>query len=160
MLDAITGVYFGVLTTVFSPILGLPAYVAEAIIAAVVVFISSLCYKFLVDQEVMKKLREEQKAISKKAKEVQKEDPEKSNKLMGEALKLTNKQMKMNMKPMMATMVIAIMILPWVAQTFPGVVVTLPFSLPFIGSGLGWLGWYFVVAMVFNILFRKALGVA
>lgn len=153
-------IYFGLLTTIFSPILQLPAYIAEAIIAAIVVFISNLFYKFLVDQEQMKKLREEQKAINIKVKEIRKDDPEKANKLMGEALKLTNKQMKMNMKPMLATMMLAILVLPWIAKTFDGPVLTLPTSLPFIGSEVGWLLWYIIVAMILNIIFRKVLGIA
>jgi uncharacterized membrane protein (DUF106 family) len=152
-------IYFGLLTTIFSPVLALPAYIAETIIAGVVVFISTMFYKFLADQGAIKVLREEQKAISKKVKEIQKEDPEKANALMKEALKLTNKQMKMNMKPMIATMVVAFMVFPWIAQTFTGPVLILPFELPFLGAEIGWLAWYFVVAMIMNISFRKALGI-
>lgn len=34
----------------------------------------------------------------------------------------------------------------------------LPFSLPFIGNSLGWLGWYILVAIGLGQVFRKLLG--
>lgn len=39
------------------------------------------------------------------------------------------------------------------------VFVTLPFSLPFAGSALNWLGFYILIAMPLTIIFRKLLGV-
>lgn len=35
----------------------------------------------------------------------------------------------------------------------------LPFTLPFIGDTLGWIGWYILVAIGFGQIFRKLLGV-
>jgi uncharacterized membrane protein (DUF106 family) len=160
MFEAITDMYFGFLSLVFSPVLGLPSYVSLTIIAGLIVFITTLFYKYMVDQNAIKALKEEQKAISAKAKEMQKEDPEKASKLMGEALKLTNKQMKMNMKPMMAAIVVAFIVLPWIGQTFVEPIFILPFSLPLLGAEVGWLAWYFVVAIVLSTTFRKILGVA
>lgn len=40
------------------------------------------------------------------------------------------------------------------------VFVELPFSLPFAGSTLNWLGFYILLAMPLTYIFRKALGVA
>ena len=151
-------IYFGLLTTIFSPVLALPAYIAETIIAGVVVFISTMFYKFLADQGAIKKLREEQKAISKKVKEIQKEDPEKANALMKEALKLTNKQMKMNMKPMMLSMIVVVGTFPWLGTVFVGPVLTLPFTIPFLGAEFGWFAVYIVVAILFGMGLRKKLG--
>jgi len=42
---------------------------------------------------------------------------------------------------------------------FSRVVVYLPFSLPFVGNDLGWLGWYFVTAILFMIVTRKFLKI-
>ena len=159
MLDGIIEMYYGFLSVVFSPVLGLPVIYAVIIMAMCLSFTTTMIYKFGANQEEIKKIREEQKALNAKVREVQKEDPEKANALMKEALKLTNKQMKMNMKPMIATMVVAFMVFPWIAQTFTGPVLILPFELPFLGAEIGWLAWYFVVAMIMNISFRKALGI-
>ncbi len=42
---------------------------------------------------------------------------------------------------------------------FSRVVVYLPFSIPFVGSDLGWLGWYFLLSILFMIVTRKFLKI-
>jgi uncharacterized membrane protein (DUF106 family) len=44
--------------------------------------------------------------------------------------------------------------------TFNGKFVNLPFSLPWIGGALNWLGFYILIAMPLTYIFRKMLGVA
>ncbi len=41
-----------------------------------------------------------------------------------------------------------------------GVFVPLPFTLPYIGSALNWLGFYIIMAMPMTYAFRKTLGIA
>ncbi len=41
-----------------------------------------------------------------------------------------------------------------------GVFVPLPFTLPYIGSALNWLGFYIIMAMPMTYAFRKMLGIA
>jgi len=43
--------------------------------------------------------------------------------------------------------------------TLKQIVVNLPFSMPFYGNKLGWLGWYILVSIPLTTIFRKALGV-
>jgi len=43
--------------------------------------------------------------------------------------------------------------------TLKQIVVNLPFSMPFYGNKLGWLGWYILVSIPMTTVFRKALGV-
>jgi uncharacterized membrane protein (DUF106 family) len=42
---------------------------------------------------------------------------------------------------------------------FSRIVAWLPFSLPFFGNNLGWLGWYLFLFIPLNQLFRKIFGV-
>lgn len=42
---------------------------------------------------------------------------------------------------------------------FSRVIVYLPFTAPFVGNDLGWLGWYFVTAILFMIVTRKFLKI-
>jgi len=152
--------YFGIFTFVFSPLLGLDPLIAEASIAIILIVITTSFYKFMVDQDAMKKLKEEQQALNKKAKEVQKEDPEKSQKLMGEALKLANKQMKMNMRPMMAALGIFVLFFPWLSHTFLATVyIPLPIALPLFGEELGWLGYYIFLSLPTSMIVRKLMGI-
>jgi uncharacterized membrane protein (DUF106 family) len=150
--------YYELLSVVFSPILGLPTVYAVIIMAMCLSFTTTMIYKFGADQDAMKKLREEQKALNAKVKEVQKEDPEKASKLMSEVLKLTNKQMKMNMKPMMISMIVVVGTFPWLGTVFTGPVITLPFEIPFLGAEFGWFAVYIVVAILFGMGLRKKLG--
>jgi len=151
--------YFSILTTIFQPILVLPAPVAELIIAAFIIFIITLFYRFLVDQNKVRELKTKLKEKQQEAKEVQKTNPKQANALMNEVLKLTNRQFKMNLKPLIFVFILVIILLPWVASVFPGVVVLLPFSLPFLGNDLGWLMWYIIISLPLNQLFRKFMGV-
>jgi uncharacterized membrane protein (DUF106 family) len=158
LLDGIIEMYYGFLSVVFSPVLGLPVIYAVIIMAMCLSFTTTMIYKFGANQEEIKKIREEQKALNAKVREVQKEDPEKANKLMGEVLKLTNKQMKMNMKPMMLSMIVVVGTFPWLGTVFVGPVLTLPFTIPFLGAEFGWFAVYIVVAILFGMGLRKKLG--
>jgi len=159
VLEGITEAYYGVLSAVFSPILGFPAPIAEIFLASIIVFIFALFFRFLVDQDKIKGIKEKMKELQDQAKEYQKTDQEKSNKILGEVMKLSNKQMKMSFRAMIPAMGIAFLLFPWIATLFPGAVVNLPFSLPYFGADFGWLGWYLIVSIPLNTLIRRAIGV-
>jgi len=152
-------IYYPILSAIFGPILTLPKHIAEFFIAVFIIFIITIFYKFLINQNKMKELKDEQKKMQEKVKELQKTKPEEANKLMSETLKLTNKQMMMNFKPMIATFIFIIAFLPWLATIFEGPVVLLPFTLPYFGADFGWLMWYVVISFPLSMLFRKILGV-
>lgn len=42
---------------------------------------------------------------------------------------------------------------------FSRIIAYMPFALPFVGSELGWLGWYFLSALLFMVVTRKLLKV-
>ncbi|MEM5804372.1 MAG: EMC3/TMCO1 family protein [Candidatus Aenigmatarchaeota archaeon] len=151
--------YFAWLNALFAPVLTLPPILSEIVIAAIMTVIITLFYKKLVDQDRMKKIREETKKLQDKIKEVKNKDPEQANKLMSEVMKMTNEQMKMSMKPMLPTLLIAAVFFPWVASLYKGAVAILPFSLPFFGNDFGWLMWYLVVSVPMSQVARKMMGV-
>lgn len=146
---------------VFSPLEALEPYMAITLMA----FAVSLCimgaYKVLLRGGEVKEIREKMKECRKKSKEAQKSgDSDAVNKNLKEMLDLNQKYMMKSLKPMMASLFIAVLPLLWLRATYEGMaIVALPFSLPFIGASLGWLGWYFVVSMVFTTLFRKLFGI-
>jgi len=150
--------YYSMLTSLFTPILSLPSVIAELLIAALMIFVITLFYRFLVDQSKMKEIKNQIKEMQTKIKHLQKTNVDEANKVMAEMLKLSNLQFRMSMKPFLFVFIIAILFLPWMAMTFKGPVVYLPFSLFGINS-LGWLAWYIIISIPLNQLFRKALGV-
>lgn len=151
-----------VLSSVFAPLLGLNIPALEVFIIAVLVsFLLTLPYKFLVDQKKMREHKEKVKEMQKRIKEAQKTDQKKANELMTEMLGLSNKQMMTNFKPMIPGMILVILFLPWVADTFTGhgPVALLPFSLYYFGNDFGWLMWYMIASLPMTYMFRKMLGV-
>jgi len=160
--------YYSALSTLFSPLMGLHPAIAEMIIAAIIVFIITLFYKFLVDQKKLKEIRDQVKEMQKKSKEMQKENPEKAKEITSEMLGLTNKQMKMTMKPILVTLLFVFLIFPWLRTVFMGPVVMLPFRIPWMHifpfeflwrDWFGWFMWYVLCSLPLSILFRKFMGV-
>jgi uncharacterized membrane protein (DUF106 family) len=140
-------------------LLGFPAVIEELMLVSVILFVSSLIYKFLLDHDKLKEIKTKQKEKQERLKEIQKTNPGEANQVMNEMLKLSQSQMKLTMKPMIVSLVIFIIVLPILPQLFPGTVVNLPFSLPYFGSDFGWMAWYFILSLPLNSIFRKILGV-
>jgi len=141
----------------FSPLLVLPSIVVVAGMAVFLTVVSTLCYRFLVDQNKVREIKQKLKELGKQSKKT--EQPEEAKAAMSEMLKLQNSQMKMSMKPMIVTLLIVAMILPWMSATFKGEVAVLPISLPYFGADFGWLMWYFVVSIPVTQVARKLMGV-
>ena len=140
-------------------LIGLSPMIEEILLVSVILFISSLIYKLLINKNEVREIKQKQKEKQDRIKEVQKTNPNEANQLMNDMLKLSQKQMKITMKPMMVSLLIFMVVLPILPSLFPGVIVNLPFTLPYFGSDFGWLAWYFVLSLPLNSLFRKILGV-
>ncbi len=74
-------------------------------------------------------------------------------------MKANQRMFGKNMKPMMASMIVAVVILGLIGQEHATLVVLLPFSIPFVGTELNWLWWYVLTTFPLSMLFRKMLGV-
>lgn len=152
--------YYDLLSAVFNPILAFPQAVSELFLAAIICFFITLCYRYLIDQNLAKKIKDDVKELQKKAKEAQKnKNNEEANKALNEILKLNNKQMMLNMKPMLPAFLVVILLLPWIGHIYAGKQVLLPFVLPIFGSDFSWLTWYIVISLPLTQLFRKMIGV-
>jgi len=139
-------------------LIGLPAFIEEIMLSFVIVFIISIFYKFLINQNEIRELKARMKEKQAKAREMQKTNPQEANRILSEVLSLSNKQMRMSMKPMFLTLIVVGIILPYFAQLYPGVVVKLPFYLPYFESDFGWLAWYIIVSLPLGQLIRKLIG--
>ena len=150
-------------------LIGLPMGIEELIASALIVFVISLIYKFLINQNEIKELKSNMKEKQAKMKETQKTNPEEANRVMSEVLALSNKQMRMSMKPMFLTLILVGIALPWFAQVFGGIVIKLPFYSQLFKSLFGWLvgsggiikpwlAWYTLVSIPLGQIFRKLIG--
>jgi uncharacterized membrane protein (DUF106 family) len=140
-------------------ILGLPMFIEEILASALITLIITLGYRFLCNQCEMKQIKESMKEKQAKAKEFQKTNPSEASRIMNEVMVLMNKQQRMNMKPMLMTLIVAGLGLQIFGQTFTGSIVMLPFTLPYLGNDFGWMMWYIIVSVPLGYAFRKILGV-
>jgi uncharacterized membrane protein (DUF106 family) len=138
----------------------MPKIISELLIAALVILVITLIKKKFVNQEALKKIKEEMKNLQKKVKEIEKTNPDQAKSLSAEMMKLANKQMSMNYKSLIPTMLFVIIFLPWVALVYSGShVAMLPFTLPYFGNDFGWLMWYFIASLPLTLIFNKLLDV-
>jgi uncharacterized membrane protein (DUF106 family) len=137
----------------------LPISIEELLFSAIITFVITLIYKFLANQNEMRQLKANLKEKQAKIKELQKTNPQEANKMLNEVMALSSKQMRINMKPMLLTLVVVGITLPWLGKAFPGIVVKLPFTLPYFENDFGWLAWYILVSIPLGVYFRKLLRV-
>ncbi|NIO44590.1 MAG: DUF106 domain-containing protein [Candidatus Aenigmarchaeota archaeon] len=104
---------------------GFPIFIEEILFAAVIIFVTTLIYKFLMNQNEVRELKEKLKEKQARTKELQKTNPEEAKRLMGETLKLSNKQFRMTMKPMMVSLILIIIVLPILAEMYGDKIVTI-----------------------------------
>ena len=148
-------IVFGFLT-VLNPVL------VVLIFSAVVSLIINLCYKFLVDPEKARTIKNRIRELSVEMREKQKTgNIEDVNALMSEMMKNNMEHMKLTFKPMIASFLPVMLILPWLNYNYSSLMVRMPLSLPIIGNVIpfGWLGWYFVSSIPFVLMTRKLLKV-
>ena len=131
----------------------------EILASAAITLAVTIIYRFLANQNEMRDLKISMKEKQSKIKELQKTNPDEANRMLNEVMALSSKQMRMNMKPMIMTLLVVSIALPWLGQTFPGAVVNLPFTLPYFGNDFGWLAWYIIVSVPLGFYFRKLLRV-
>lgn len=140
-------------------LMGLPAFLELVIISATITFVMSLIYKFLLKHDDYKELKTSVKEKQKKYKELEKTDKKEAEQALNEMLMLNNKLLKLTMKPMFVSSIFILLTLGLIRDMFPGTIVSLPISLPFLGSSFDWLGWYILISIPLNQFFRTMMGV-
>lgn len=121
----------------------------------------TLVYKFMTDQTLMKELKKELKNNQKRIKE-SRGDPEKMMAIQRETMHTNMKYMSQSMKPMIITIIPFLIIFAWLRSIFEGtIVIPLGFHVPLSGleTGLGWIGTYIILSMIFTTAFRRLLKV-
>ncbi len=141
---------------VLFPLLSLNETLAIFLVACIVTTLVNLCYKLLMDQEEVRKLKQKQRELQLKLKEAQaKQAVEELNKYFDEALQVNARLMRLMRKPMIVSLIPAIVFLPWLNLHFAALRIESPLgTIPF-----GWIGWYILVSIPLVFLTKKLLGV-
>lgn len=122
------------------------------IIIGVLQLLLTIIQKYTTDQEALKKLREEQKAMQEEMKKYAPNDP-KSKELRDQQFANLPKSFELVMKPLIYTALPIILLFRWFTDTFKS------FNDPKFFGLLGWFGTYFVLSIIFSMIFRKILKV-
>ncbi|MBU2616375.1 MAG: DUF106 domain-containing protein [Nanoarchaeota archaeon] len=113
--------------------------------------ITSLTQKYGTDQETIKEMKKEQKALQEEMKLV-KEHPEKLMELQKKQFAIIPKMMKLSMRPVVYTAIPFILLFRWFMDFFNAA-----------GSpeffGLSWFWFYLIGSILFSIVLRKTLKV-
>lgn len=101
---------------IINDILQLGPLLSILIISFVISLLTSIAYKYMTDQEKIKKLRKEVTEGQKKLNKLIKENPEKAMKLQKEIMSKNAEVMKQNFKPMLLTFIPLILIFGWLSN--------------------------------------------
>src|SRR3989338_2401386 len=103
-----------VLNPVLGPLLTKSPLLLIILVSLVISVIITVAYKFLTDQNEMKRLKEQQKEFQKRMKELR-QHPEEMMKVQKEAMKSNMDYMKHSLKATLITMLPIILIFSWMA---------------------------------------------
>lgn len=148
------------LDLIFSPLVAGSMFAGLTTASVAMSSLTTLFYKFLVDQASMKEVRKDMEFHRDAANAAQKEkNIQKMNESVSKMMELNKKYFSLSMKPLLFSLLVFAVVFPWMTERFADVVVKLPFSLPFIGNDLGWFGWYFLLAVPASVITRKLLDI-
>jgi uncharacterized membrane protein (DUF106 family) len=109
--------YYDFLNIVFAPLLRLHPLWAIILLSFIVSAIIIIITKYMTDQSLMKKLKEDMKENQKLAKEL-KNNPAKLMEVQKKQMELTMQQFKHSLKPTLITFIPIILIFGWMNSTF------------------------------------------
>lgn len=144
----------------FSPLTFMPPFISIFFISLILTFLVFLVNLRTTRGKYLKELKKRIEEIRENLTKAQKErNQKKMEEFFQELLKLNKEYLKHSFKAIFISFVIIITILPWLQFKYEGMVIaTLPFSLPFIGQKMNWMGWYLLVSFTVAWIIRNLIG--
>ena len=131
-----------------SPLIGI------IFISFVLSMLSTLAWKYLTDQTLLKSLREKTTSLREEFKK-HKDDPKKltelNAKMTKENFEVMKLQYKQSIKPMIVTLIPFALAFVWIRKTYE------PFGTVFLGMGGIWS--YIILSVIFSMILRKLMKV-
>jgi len=117
--------------------------------------------KFSINKKAVREIKNRMEEIRENLTKAQKEgNKEETNRFLNEMMKANNDYMKQTFAALIISIVVLSLFLPWLRYRYEGkVVAALPFSLPVIGSSMGWVWWYVLVSFTVGWVIKKLLGI-
>lgn len=145
---------------VFAPLLLFKPHVALFVFALILTTIIFGINKLMINRKVAKEIKDKLATVKENLTKAQKEGKkDEINKFLSEYMAINNQYLRQTFKVMMVTFVVVIVLFPWASTRFSGIsVAKLPFTLPIIGTNMGWIAWYILVSITGSWLLKKFIG--
>ena len=151
---------FSVLNFVFYPLTLVKPVFALFIISAFITIAITLINRLLVNQKLVKDLKNRMETIRENLSKAQKSgESEKASKLLNEMLTINNQYMGQMFKALSVSIIVVLLFLPWMQFKYSNApVARLPLAVPYIGSEMNWVVWYLIVSLAIGWVIRKLMG--
>ncbi len=136
----------------FGYLIHLNLTVGFIIIIFIITFLTTLIQKYTTDQEALKKLREDQKAMQEEMKQYR-NDPAKMLEFQKKQLQDMPKSMELSMKPIIYTALPFILFIRWFTDTFKNL------GNPKFFGFMSWFIFYMILTFIFTLILRKIMKV-
>jgi len=123
------------------------------IIVFILSLVITLIQKYTTDQDALKEIKKEQKALQKEMREA-KNDPKKMGELQKKNMELIPKQFKLSMGSLAYTAIPFVLLFRWFGDYF-----ILAGNPKFFGF-MGWFWFYFLFSVIFSIIVKKRFDIA
>jgi uncharacterized membrane protein (DUF106 family) len=146
---------------VLGPLAVLPPYLSITIVSLMITCLILGVNKFFFRKNVLKDLKDKMEVVRENLMNAQKTgNKSEIDKFLNEMMKINRQFFKHTIKTLVISLIIVSLIIPWLQLKYEKVayVVILPFNLPFIGSTLNWLYWYFFISLVVGWVLNRLLS--
>jgi len=155
---------FGPLNTafavVFSPLNIFPPIISLMLLSTFLTILILFITKFFVNTKVLREIKDEMEKIREQLTLAQKNgDKQLQNEFLSKMMQTNSKYMQHSFKAVIISIIVLSLFLPYLKYKYEGIVIAqLPLNVPFIGTTLGWLGWYILVSFMIGWVIRKISG--
>jgi len=145
----------------FYPLTLVSPIIAVFLVSAFITILITVINKFLINQNLVRSLKKRMEEVRDNISQAQKSgDNEKANKFLNEMLEINNQYMGQIFRALTVSIIVIILILPWVQFKYGSVVVAkLPMMIPYVGNEMNWFWWYAIVTLNIGWFIRKILAI-
>jgi len=128
------------------------------LVSSILTVFITLLNRILVNKKLMDEIKAKMVELRENITKAQKEgDLESVNKFFNEMMKANTQFMKQNLKSLIVSVIVVLLVFPLIGSNFSGLTVYMPFELPILGSKLNWVAWYVFVSFAIGWLARKLM---
>lgn len=148
------------LSLVFGPLNIFPPIISVMLLSSMLTLIIILLTRVFVNTKVMREIKDEMEKIREALTQAQKSgDKETADVHLKKMLEVNSRYMQHSFKATIVSIIVLALFLPYLSFKYSGMTVAkLPFSVPFIGTSIGWLYWYVLVSFMIGWVIRKIIG--